>query len=84
VAGPANVNALRATSCAAAPVTTRTLPVSEQLLSIERSPLGDQCEGAARQRAGDELAVEPDRRGLTSQDEAPLVWGASSAGSGSR
>src|SRR5438128_5595449 len=45
--------------------TPGTLPVGEPLLPMECSPLGDHGEGAARQRAGHELPVEADRRGLT-------------------
>jgi hypothetical protein len=36
-----------------------------QLLSMQCSPLGDQSQRATRQRPGYELAVEPDRGGLT-------------------
>ena len=32
---------------------------------MERGPLGDQCESVTGQRARNEFAVEPDRRGLT-------------------
>src|SRR5436190_24287445 len=45
----------------------RSLPVSEQLVFVQRCPLGDERERASRERAGDQLAGELRRPRLRSQ-----------------
>lgn len=46
-------------------LTTSSPPVREQLVSVERRPLGDQGERASRKRSRYQLAVEIHRSHLT-------------------